>query len=220
MHALLRPIVRAHLALIASSLVVAPVDVSAQWLPPEKDAVSIGASVGRVELDGAEDSHPPAGRAMMWSVRVSIPIRPALSIDGEFSRSGIVESGPAGAFFRERRKDTVAAVYARVAVWRKGIVAIHPVVGLGVVKPTRQLIGVTFDPSSGEWSERRLSDTGYPTYPHTWALSWGSDVWFGTGRLAIVPEFRAHEHFGDPSPWLAARILRTVYGTVGVRYRF
>jgi hypothetical protein len=156
----------------------------------------------------------------VWSLRVSVPVKPALSIDGEFTRSGALESGPPNAFFRERRRDVVAAVYARFGLWRNGIVAVYPVVGIGVVKPTRQLFGVVFDPATGEWSDRRLSDVDYPTYPHTFALSWGSDVWIGTGRFAIVPEFRAQEHFGDPSPWLAARIRRTVYGTVGLRYRF
>ena len=213
------PVARAHVALLALACLLVPRHASAQWLPAEKEAVSLGVSLGGVELDGAEDSHPPGGRTSVWAVKLAVPVAQALSIEGEFAQSGVLESG-GSAFFRERRRDVVGAVYARVNLWRKGIVSVSPVLGVGVVKPTRQLFGIAVDPATGEMTDRRLSDEGYPKYPHTWAWSWGSDVWIGTGRVAIVPEFRAHEHLDDPSPWLAARIVRTMYATVGLRYRF
>jgi hypothetical protein len=212
-----------RVSLVALLIVVGPRAGHAQWLPPGNGGVSIGAGVGAVNLEGAVDSHPPAGHAGLWSLNVSVPLTSTIAIDGEFTRSGIVESSSARVarpVFRERRRDAVAAVYARIELWRKGVFAVAPVAGFGLVKPTRQVFATTLDLTSGAQNEYRLTDADYPVYPHTWAFSWGCDVTLGSRHVAVVPGFRAHEHFANPSPWLAANISRTVYGSVGVRYTF
>jgi hypothetical protein len=197
--------------------------VSAQWLTPGNSGVSVGGGFGAVSLEGAVDSHPPRGHAALWSLNVTVPLTSFIALEGEFTRTGVVESSSARVarpLFRERRRDTVGAVYARVELWRKGFFAVAPVAGLGIVKPTREIFATTLDMATGASTEQRLPDTDYPTYPHTWAFSWGVDATFGTRHVSVVPAFRAHEHFSNPSPWLAAEIMRTVYGSIGVRYTF
>jgi hypothetical protein len=211
--------------LFAAAVLLAalPQVASAQWLAAESSRVSISANVGAVNLAGAEDSSPPAGHAAVWSLRVAAPIKGSLSVEAEFTRSTAVEGSSARVtrpLFRERRHDHVAAVYARVSLWRRNAFAVYPVVGVGLVKPTRQLSGLTLNAATGEWNERALDDSTYPTYPHTLALSWGGDAEFGGRTIAVVGGLRAHEHARDVSPWKAARIVRTSYGSVGVRYRF
>jgi hypothetical protein len=200
-----------------------PSPVTGQWLAHDRPGVSISASIGTVSLAGAEDSSPPAGRASVWSMRVATPITSVVSLEAEYTRSGAVDGSSArvaNPVFRERRRDHIAAVYARVGLWRKAAFAVYPIAGIAVVKPTRQLSGATFDVATGAWKEQPLSDAGYPAYPHTLAFSWGADAEIGGRSFAVVPSIRAHEHLSDVSPWIAARIMRTVYGSVGLRYRF
>ena len=205
------------------TLLLAPESVGAQWLPTETMGVAVAASVGRVRLEGTDGSRPPGGTPGVWSVRVSLPVYQFISIDGEFSRSGVVEgtwTRSVDTRFREQRRDEIWAAYIRARLWRGGVIEVHPVVGAGVVRPVMEISGSFYNPVVGRWSDWSPVTDNYPEFRHTWTFSWGTDVRIGSQHVAVVPEFRVHEHFGDLSPWIVAQPRRTVRGSVGITYRF
>jgi hypothetical protein len=189
---------RGPAGLAAATLLIAgaAAGVGAQERP---GAVYVSGGVTAAHQDGAEDGDgqiyitAPGGTAPGWTLGGGVFVARHLSIEGEWSWSGMLTAREPSRYFVsyiEERRDRSLGVLVRLHITPGSRVDIEPVAGIAAVAHDRWSTTETSRPWLPPGQDVEVGPrVQYDTVTGA-AFVGGADVRIGSGRFAIVPGFR------------------------------
>jgi hypothetical protein len=191
--------VRLQAALVAL-WIVGPVLAAPARAQERPGAIYVAAGVAAVRQNGAGDGDSqiyitaPGGTTRGWAVAAGVFVRAWLSVEGEWSATGIFharEPARYGITYREERRDHLIGALVRVHIRPGRRLDIEPVGGVAVVRHDRWSQTETYR----SWlpSEQAVEigpRIRYDTLTGV-AVIGGIDVRAGGRHVALVPSFRA-----------------------------
>jgi hypothetical protein len=160
--------------------------------------VSAGASVPHQAEPGGVTVPPFAaagGSTVRWLVGGGVFVSPRLSIEGDVSGTGVMESTQSGRGFEEssERRERVVSLGLKHHLPLGSVVRVAPVAGVVLVDGRVSFQGsrfVTRPSGTGFITERVPTEQGHVDFDWNVGVMFGVDVRIGGERFAIVPGVR------------------------------
>lgn len=218
---------RARLLMYAATLaLLAAVPAAAQ---ERRGAIYVAGAVTVPYQNGVTGTVPetyetaPGGFSLGWSVAGGIFLHRRISLEGEFSRTGIMDAVEPSRYymtFYPERRDQFITVGCRFHVRPASSFDIEPVAGFDIVVQQGWESTLYASPFRSPERASRWQVDGLPTAV---GFSGGLDLRLGGRHFAAVPSIRVHRTYRPSetgSYWPGGFPTWTIRFSIGVRYDF